>query len=398
MRILILFMLMLSLFGCTALPNIHQTAAPEQSTITEAPQEPEDPYALFLGEVLKADKVTLLKEYFSDIHAGNASYFFISAALAELNGDQTPEILLTFSNETIEENAQSLTQVYRLQDGAFVKFGDKLTGSPSFYQAGRMLMTQVEAMHSQGTHQYQLVEITEEVRVIESGEYRYYFARAAQEERPVFDQLVNLAKSAVIGSSDEQVRVIYLENRLENLLMFNDKQYSYDKAKAMVQRLLEMKRVHLQPLTDEFLQALEDYKREPFIEQVMLEEQTRDLTDQYVRAVDAKLADPNFTRIQVGESEYVVESTSLAKSLDLFTLIYGRVEGKEVYFRNDLPVYYRSNKLGYYADDKNLSEVFAQIKRQFDRDAAQYYLSDFFLTDAYSGTLSWPLYQTEYFQ
>lgn len=400
MRSMILIALCLMLASCSALPNIETNApgTPEQVTSEVTQEAATDPYASFLQETMNADKVALFLEYFSDINTDNASYFFLSAAIAELNGDETPEILLTFTNDIAHATAQSYTQIFTLKQKGFEKFGGKLSGAPSFYKAGRLLLTRVDGVQSQGFNQYGLVDITDQVRVIESGEYTYYYATAAKDERAEFDYLAGLAKAQVIGSTDENIRVIWREDRLINLLMFNDRQYSADKALAMQNRLLDMKRVNAQPLNENFVMALPDYQRYEKPDALIDPELAKDLTDQLVRSIDAKLTDPNFTRIQAGGNEYVVESTQITMSTDLFQIIHGTIDGKQVYFRNNLPVYYRSNKLGYYANDENLSEVFAQIRQQFEKDVTRYYLSEFFLTDAYSGTLPWPLYQSEYFK
>lgn len=398
MRILTILMLVLVLCACTAIPNMKPTAeSPEQAPLTVTESDT-DPYALFFEQILAGDKIALFKEYFNDIQADNASNYLISAALVELTGDREPEILLTMTNDTVRATAQSFTQIYRLKEAAFVKFGDKLSGMPAFFKTGRLLLTRADAWQNQGSHQYQLVDIAQEVRVIESGDYRYYYATADLTERVKFEDLVTLSKTSVIGSTDENIHVIRLEDTLINLIMFNDKEYSFEKAKAMVQRLADMKRVNLQPLTDAYFEALPDYKRDQSNAQVVPEDPARDLADQYVRATDAKLTDQSLKRIQVGENTYVIESTQLTMSTDLFKVIAGSVNGKDVFIRNNLPVYYRSNKRGYYADDRNLSQAFAEIKKQLETDITRYYLSEFFLTDVYSGTLPWPLYQSEYFK
>lgn len=381
MKYIFLVLLCLGLVGCSGSVTPEITSEPLTTNETaKQVSAPITPYLNFFQELIDRPLSEVMSPHFYD-YKELPDAFVLSTALVDVTGDDRPEVLVAYSSDVPGAEAQTYTQLYRLEDGALASWGAKLPVTVNFYGLNQLIGTTERVSGKQIDRAYHQYQVSPEVTKVGEGSLRVIAQNQKPSEVGDYDQLITLAKTMATGTADSDLLVMDQPDKRPPFLLFNDLTYDQARFNNLADKF-DLRYVNWQRLNSEFVANLDKHYQNA-ITPGLPEPLAKEEIDLVIAAIDRDMNSGAVRSFLIGDQTYYYLPQLDIRGMQHFRLIKAVVDGNEVYYDYHVPVYIKQGDKGHYLGDTVKQSTFLSLQQRLRSDVSRFLFRRFLLLDSY---------------
>lgn len=364
--------------GCSLpISQITDTIDPK----TLEPADPIAPYREFFQGLIDQPMSQLMEPHFID-YKELPGAFAVSAALVDLTGDDTPEVLIAYTSDIPGADAQTYTQMYQLKGDKIVPWGQKLPITIEFYGLNQLIGTKEKHLGKQMDRTYQQYQVVPELVRVAEGSLSVIIDQLKPSDASAFEPLVSLAKTMATGSSDDDLLIMDRADQSPPFIIYNSRTFDQSRLSSLAERF-DLRFISWRSLNSEFLAQLGKYFPNP--DQVVSRQETmvHNEVDLMSAAIEREMQSGNVKSFTQGDNTYFYISELEMRGMRQFRLIKAIIDDTEVYLDQQIPFFMRDDERDYYLDDKLAQSKFLSLHQKLRTDVSRYLFRQFLLLDHY---------------